>query len=153
VPLPVPEEDEPPVEPIPVVTQEMRDAVKTLDPPPEWVPNQEVLQKPACVKQNPENFTQAVGQPVFEVVPRSQVQWRNVRTDRYAELADRLRALGPGDLLKVSMPSEAAADSYAKNFSRRLAKYNLRVKSQRHGCVIFLEVKPPVPSTSEVPAL
>jgi hypothetical protein len=94
----------------------------------------------------------ALGQPVFEVVSRSQVQLRAERSDPYAELADRLRRLGPGDLLKISLPSKAAADSYAKNFSRRLRKYKLRVKYERHGDVIFLEVKPPVLSTSEVPA-
>lgn len=93
----------------------------------------------------------SLGLPIFEVVQRSQVQLR-MRSDRYAELAERLRALGPGDLLKISLPSEAAADNYAKNFSRALRKYKLRVKYQRHGDVIFLEVKPPVPPTSEVPA-
>lgn len=126
VSLAVPEEDEPLVEPAPVVTPEMRAAVKTLDPP-------------------------ATG-PVFEVVSRSQVQLRPLRNDRYAELAKRLRALGPGDLLKISLPSKAEATCYAKNFSRRLKKYNLRVKYERHGEVLFLEVKQPLSPTSEVSA-
>lgn len=125
-PQPIPEEDEPLVEPIPAITQEMRDAVKALDPP-------------------------AAG-PVFEVVSRSQVQLRPSRNDRYAELAKRLRALGPGDLLKISLPSKAEANCYAKNFSRRLKKYNLRVKYERHGEVLFLEVKQPISPTSEVSA-
>jgi hypothetical protein len=117
----------------------------------------EVLAEPLAQQTLEDPFNQAtvrkaLGLPVFEVVSRSQVQLRAERNDPYAELADRLRRLGPGDLLKISLPSEAAAGSYAKNFSRRLRKYKLRVKYERHGDVIFLEVKPPVLSTSEVPA-
>lgn len=131
----------------PVVTPEMRAAVKTLDP-------KEALQDPACVKQKAEIFTQAsVGQPVFEVVSRSQVKLRPLWDDRYAELADRLRKLGTGELLKISFASEAKADNYAKNVSRRLARFKLRVKYERHGEVLFLEVKPPISPTNEVPAL
>lgn len=135
-----------PDEPTPVATQEMRDAVKTLDEPA-----QETLQNADCVKQNPQNFNQPLAGRTIRVVPLAslppQLNWKSKHKQDVATFA----ALTPGNAMEISCTDSADAKRYAEVFRRALQKRKLRAHYRIHnGSCFFWKRDPPTNPYSEV---